>query len=73
MWIKKNVGLPNNRINLVRRYQKKDYAQTGYKTSAILIDDYEKNTREFTQRGGIGIHHTSTSRTISQLKKLGFK
>ena len=73
LWIKKNIGLPNNRINLVRRYQKKDYAQTGYKTSAILIDDYEKNTKEFTQRGGIGIHHTSTSRTISQLKKLGFK
>ena len=68
MWVKKNLGLPNNRINLVRRFQKKDYAVSG----SILIDDYEKNTREFTAKGGIGIHHTSTSNTIRQLKKLGF-
>ena len=38
----------------------------------ILIDDYIKNVREFTQAGGIGIHHTSTSQTLSELKKLGF-
>ena len=72
LWVKKNLGLPNNRINLVRRFQKKDYAQTGYRSPAILIDDYEKNAREFTARGGIGIHHTSTSNTIRQLKKLGY-
>ena len=29
---KKNLGLPNDRINLVRRFQKKDYAQTGYRS-----------------------------------------
>jgi len=39
---------------------------------AVLIDDYKKNTDQFTQRGGIGILHTSTSNTISELKKLGF-
>ena len=32
-----------------------------------------KNVREFTSAGGIGIHHTSTSNTLSELKKLGFK
>ena len=69
---KRNLGISNDRINLVRRFQKKDYAQTGYRTPAILIDDYEKNSREFTARGGIGIHHTSTSNTIRQLKKLGY-
>ena len=72
LWAKRNLGLPNNRINLVRRFQKKDYAQTGYRSPAGLIDDYEKNASEFTRRGGIGIYHTSTSNTIKQLKKLGF-
>ena len=72
LWAKRNLGLPNNRINLVRRFQKKDYAQTGYRSPAVLIDDYEKNASEFTRRGGIGIYHTSTSNTIRELKKLGF-
>ena len=72
LWASRNLGISNQRINLVRRFQKKDYAQTGYRSPAILIDDYEKNTREFAQRGGIGIHHTSTSKTLSELKKLGF-
>ena len=72
LWAKRNLGLPNNRINLVKRFQKKDYAQTGYRSPAVLIDDYEKNAIEFTRRGGIGIYHTSTSNTIKQLKKLGF-
>ena len=72
LWAKRNLVLPNNRINLVRRFQKKDYAQTGYRSPAVLIDDYEKNASEFTRRGGIGIYHTSTSNTIRELKKLGF-
>ena len=72
LWVKRNLGLPNNRINLVKRFQKKDFAQTGYRSPAVLIDDYEKNANEFTRRGGIGIYHTSTPNTIRQLKKLGF-
>ena len=72
LWAKRNLGLPNDRINLVKRYQKQDYAQTGWRTSAILIDDYKKNVDQFKARGGIGIHHTSTSNTIRELKKHGF-
>jgi Fe-S cluster biosynthesis and repair protein YggX len=70
-WLRKNTGLINKqKINLVRRKEKKLFAKRG--NPAILIDDYEKNIREFTQAGGVGIHHTNTSKTISQLKKLGF-
>ena len=58
------------RINLVRRKDKKLFAKKGQ--PAILIDDYEKNIREFEKSGGVGIHHTNTSKTISELKKLGF-
>lgn len=69
-WLRRNAGITNkSKINLVRRKEKKLFAKRGQ--PAILIDDYEKNVREFTQSGGIGIHHTSTANTISQLKKLG--
>ena len=75
-WLSKNLGLNNSaRINLVRRKQKQDYAiasRMGKREPAVLIDDYPKNIREWTAKGGIGILHTSTSSTISQLKKNGF-
>ena len=70
-WLRKNTGITNrSKINLVRRKEKKLFARRG--NPAILIDDYEKNVRDFIQAGGIGIHHTSTPGTIAQLKKLGF-
>ena len=72
LWCRKNLGLGSNRVNLVLRSQNSNYAQTGKNTPAILIDDFPKNVREFTARGGIGIYHSSSSNTISKLKKLGF-
>ena len=39
----------------------------------VLIDDHLGNIKEFRSKGGIGIHHTSASDTINQLKDLGFK
>ena len=60
-WLRKNTRLTETR----------NYATKGGQKN-ILIDDYIKNVREFTQAGGIGIHHTSTSQTLSELKKLGF-
>jgi len=70
-WLRKNVGMQNpQKVNLVKRREKKLFAKRG--NPAILIDDYEKNIRDFTMSGGIGIHHTNTSKTIQQLKRLGF-
>jgi hypothetical protein len=70
-WAMKNTGIDRSRINLVMRSQKKNYAQIAGRP-AILIDDYEKNTKEFANRGGIGITFKSASQTIAELKKLGF-
>ena len=39
----------------------------------VLIDDYIKNINEWEAKGGIGVHHTDVSKTISILKGLGFK
>ena len=70
-WLRRNAGMSNrSKINLVRRKEKKLFAKKG--SPSILIDDYEKNVREFINAGGKAIHHTNTSKTISELKKLGF-
>ena len=70
-WLRKNTGISNrSKINLVRRKEKKLFARKG--NPSILIDDYEKNVREFINAGCKGIHHTNTSKTIAQLKRLGF-
>jgi hypothetical protein len=70
-WCKRNLRLQKNRVNLVQRADKSDYATNSNGRPNILIDDYIKNIREFENRGGIGIHHINTSRTIAELKKLG--
>ncbi len=70
-WLRKNAGISNrSKINLVTRKEKKLFAKKG--SPSILIDDYEKNVREFINAGGKAIHHTNTSKTIAQLKRLGF-
>jgi len=57
---------------LVKRKQKQLYAMTNGKPN-VLIDDYIKNIKEWEAKGGIGIHHTNVSKTITDLKRLGFK
>ena len=71
-WLKKNTGFKRANIHLVMRSQKKDYATTDDKPN-VLIDDYIKNIREWEAKGGIGVLHTDVGKTISELKRLGFK
>ena len=71
-WLKKNTGFKRGNIHLVLRSQKKSYATTNGKPN-ILIDDYDKNIREWEAAGGIGILHTDVGKTINKLKGLGFK
>jgi hypothetical protein len=70
-WLKKNAR-PNGKVHLVQRAEKQRFAMTNGKPN-ILIDDYIKNIKEWEAKGGIGIHHTSPSDTISQLKRYGFR
>ena len=71
-WLKKNTKFKRSKINLVVRSQKKAYALSNGEPN-VLIDDHVKNIDEWEAKGGIGIHHTSVGKTISELKKLGFK
>ena len=71
-WLAKNTNWKKGRINLVMRSQKQKYATSNGKPN-ILIDDYIKNINEWENKGGIGVHHTNVSKTIGELKRLGFK
>ncbi len=70
MWLKKHLGIPLMRTHIVRRTEKKDYAQSESGPN-LLIDDFPKNIQEFQRAGGAAIHHTSVSQTLDELRKLG--
>ena len=72
-WLKKNTKFTRANIHLVMRSQKQAYAKNRDGEPNVLIDDYMKNIKEWNAKGGIGIHHTNTGKTIAELKKLGFK
>ncbi len=71
-WLSRNTNFKRSRIYLVQRADKKNYATTSDKPN-VLIDDYMKNIKEWETNGGIGIHHTSVSKTLGELNRLGFK
>ena len=72
-WLKKNTKFKRSKINLVLRDQKKKFAKDNDGKANILIDDYEKNIKEWEQAGGIGVIYTNAPNTIRELKRLGFK
>ena len=71
-WLSKNTNFKRKDIHLVLRSQKQNYAVSDGKPN-VLIDDHPKNIREWESKGGIGVHHTSVSKTMGELKRLGFK
>lgn len=70
-WIRKHLG-PVEHIYLVPREDKQKFAVTKDGKPNLLIDDYEKNIKEWVSAGGIGIRHINSMNTISQLRKLGY-
>ena len=74
LWIKKHLGnIPDHRINLVMREDKKRFAKSGADgTPNTLIDDYVKNCIEWRQAGGYAVQHLGTKSTILKLQTLGF-
>ncbi|MCK9415409.1 hypothetical protein M0Q97_01975 [Candidatus Dojkabacteria bacterium] len=62
IWCKRELG-EDVKINL--SYDKKEFADS----NCILIDDLEKNIKEWFKAGGIGILHKNTKDTIKKLKR----
>lgn len=65
VWVKRE--LPGVKLILRSADRKQEFANS----TSILIDDREKNIKQWEEAGGIGILHTSASNTIKQLKQLG--
>jgi hypothetical protein len=59
-------------VYLVAREEKQKFAVNADGTPNLLIDDYEKNIKEWVAKGGIGVRHINSMNTISQLRKLGY-
>lgn len=66
-WVRKYLS-EDIKVHIVYREEKKNYC-TG--EGCVLIDDYEKNIREWEENGGTGILHINVANTTEELKKLG--
>ena len=68
LWLINNAPVFNiTQARIVNRKEKIQYAVQDDGTQNILVDDYEKNIKEWTNAGGFGILHTSADSTIDQL------
>ena len=56
-----------SRIHIVRRSQKKIYANGN-----VLVDDYGKNVKEWKSNKGIPVKYKSASQAIADLRKIGY-
>ena len=72
-WTLEHTPVPKEKFHCVNRKDKMLYAINNITGKPnLLIDDFEKNIKEFTAAGGIAIHHISATVTILKLKKMGF-
>ena len=67
VWVKKNLKPKPNKIFLVKREQKQNFADK----NSILIDDYKRNIKDWESAGGQAVLHINRNVTIAKLKKLG--
>ncbi len=66
-WCKMHINNQYRELFFASRGMKQMFAEP----DRILIDDLKETINEWEAKGGKGIHHTSASNTIAQLKKLG--
>jgi 5'-nucleotidase len=66
-WLKKHKDKLGTgfKINLVRAFEKADYANE----NAILIDDLEKNIKAFREKGGKAILFKNATQALKELKR----
>lgn len=73
-FMKRWFGIDQKDMYPVQRKNKANFAMDGRDGRPnLLIDDHLGNIQEFSKARGIGVHHTSASNTIKQLKEIGYK
>lgn len=63
-WLTKNFGIPSNKIIVVYREEKRDFADP----NSILIDDTSQNIQEWEEAGGIGIYYKNYKQALETIK-----
>ena len=72
-WMKKHFRHSEDRMRIVLRKNKKNFAVDGRdRRPNVLIDDHTGNIKEWKSAGGIGVHHIDARSTITKLKKIGY-
>ena len=73
-FMKRWFGVEQKDMYPVSRKNKVNFAMDGRDGRPnLLIDDHLGNIQQFSKARGIGVHHTSASNTIKQLKEIGYK
>ena len=65
-WLEKNFNIPRNKIIVVYREQKQNFANP----NSILIDDTPVNVQEWNNQGGIGILFKNHNQAINQINSI---
>ena len=66
-WVRRLLDEKMKFNPVARKNKQNDSGDPGY----ILIDDLEKNIKEWEAMGGTGIQHTSAEETLAELERLG--
>ena len=67
-WVQRELGTKFARSAIITLGM---YKQNFANEKSILIDDYDRNIKQWRANGGIGILHKDAHTSIEQLKKLG--
>lgn len=68
MWVRRNLSA-SIAVNCAPTWRDKKKWVTG--PHDILLDDMERNIEDWTEAGGIGVHHRTVEESIDKLKALG--
>ncbi len=66
-WVRRLLS-PEIKVNIVLREEKPQFCNG---EGCVLIDDMEKNIREWEEMGGTGIVNVSAAETMEKLKEIG--
>jgi len=72
LWNKKYTMVTEERFHCVERKDKQKYALNSFGMPNVLIDDKDRNIKEWESSGGKGILHTNAHDTILNLIRLGY-
>lgn len=66
-WCKKYLQLDGDRVFCSKNSSEKQYYASH---KSILIDDFDRNIKQFKEKGGHAILHTTPKKTLAELKKV---